>query len=100
MTLENNAAGKASVRITLPTLGALSSIVGVFLWCTGFVMGYLAFKSEMTTVNTKVDRLELQGAATQDRLNNLGNRLTAIESDTKYLVQGVAELRLSAVPKR
>jgi len=100
VTIENNAAGRPSVRITLPTLGALASIAGVVIWTVGFAMGYITFKSEMGAVNTKVDRLELQSSSVQGRLDILGNRLTSIESDTKYISQGVAELRLSAVPKR
>lgn len=100
MTLENNDRGKASIRFTLPTLGAISSIAAVFVYLGGFATGYVAFKSEMSSLRENVSELRAGNTVTQDRINVLGNRLTSIEGDTKYISQGVAELRLSAVPKR
>jgi hypothetical protein len=99
MSIETNPQGRPSIRLTLPTIGAISAIVGVLVYVVGFATGYIAFKSEMSSLREQVAELRAGNASTQDRLNNLGNRLTSIESDTKYISQGVAELRLSAVPR-
>jgi hypothetical protein len=79
-------------------LGAIASIAGVVVWVVGFSMGYLTFKSEMGSLREQVAELRAGKSATDNRLDALGNRLTSIESDTKYISQGVAELRLAAVP--
>jgi chromosome segregation ATPase len=103
MSMETNKDGTSSVRIKLAQVisiaGACASILGIFVFIGGFISGERYLSSELSSLRETVAELRSNNAATQDRLNSLGNRLTSIETDTKYISQGVAELRLSAVPR-
>ena len=101
----------SSLRISLPTLGAVSSIMGVIIFIGGWVIGYLTFKSDLKTVTDNViilrtDNTALKGYIEEMRqvVNNdrqtLSNRLTSLETESKYISQGVAELKIAIVPKR
>jgi hypothetical protein len=110
MTSENGLRA-SGIRITLPTLGAISSIIGVFIFVSGWVIGYLTFRADMRTISEGVVSLKTEIASLQTRNNimsqtitddrqTLSNRLTAIEIDSKYISQGIAELKIAIVPKR
>jgi hypothetical protein len=101
---------KHSFRMTLPTLGAVSSILSVGIFCTGWIFGYLTFKADMVVVTNNIADLRAENRIVQDRLTvfnqaltddrqNQTTRLVGMERDIKYIGQTVGELRLSRVPK-
>lgn len=95
---------RPSIKINLPTLGALSAIAGVVIFLGGWIAGYLTFKSEMLILNQNLAGLQgqmntLNTGVTSDR-QSVMNRLTNLEAEAKYISQGVAELKLAVVPKR
>lgn len=99
MTLETNG-GRPSVRLTLPNLAYISSILGVFIYVAGFYTGYLTFKSEMSSLRETVNELRSNSTTTRESIGSLTVRLSTIETDIKYIGQGVAKLQIEAVPKR
>jgi hypothetical protein len=111
MTLLQTPNGRAAIKVTLPTLGALSAIAGVLLFLFGMASGYQIFKTDMLVVNTQLADLRAASQMAQERMNMMSrtladdrerdaNRLTILESESKYISQGIAELKLALVPKR
>jgi site-specific recombinase len=101
-----------SIRVSLPTLGALSAITGVTLYLFGMVSGYQIFKSDIQNLTQQITYLRdgnsqnaervnaMQRAAAEDR-TRFADRLTALEIELKHVTQGIAELKLStSVPRR
>lgn len=99
------------LKISLPVLGAISSIMGVIIFCGGWIFGYMTFKADLRAVNQNIITLTDENRALQTRINTLsqsvvddrgvlGTRLTVLETDVKYITQGVAELKIAVVPKR
>lgn len=111
MTINESGIRTSSFRISLPALGAVSSILGVVIFCGGWIFGYMTFKADLKSVNENVVALVKQTGDLQTRLNGMSqsitddrqsatNRLATLESDIKYISQGVAELKIAVVPKR
>ena len=111
MTLQQLPNGRAAIKVTLPTLGALSAIAGVLIFIFGMIAGYLVFKSDMLVVNQQLADLRMHSTQTQERMNTMSralsddrerdsSRLTILESESKFISQGIAELKLALVPKR
>jgi hypothetical protein len=99
--------GRPSIRLTLPTLGAVSSIVGLVIFIVGWGFGYLTFKADMTAIAQHVAELRSDNTVLQERVGRLSDvintdssRLATLEADIRYISQGVAELKLAVVPKR
>ena len=111
MILNGDGLRTSSFRMSLPTLGAISSILGVIIFCGGWIFGYMTFKADMRAISDSVVVLVNQNNALQNRINimsqsvtddrqTLTNRLTVLETDVKYFSQGVTELKIAVVPKR
>ena len=111
MTLNGDGIRTSSFKMSLPALGAVSSILGVIIFCGGWIFGYMTFKADMRAINLNVVSLSEQNNALQTRINTMSqsitddrqgltNRLTALETEVKYISQGVAELKIAIVPKR
>ena len=111
MTLNGEGLRTSSFRISLPALGVISSMTGVVIFCGGWIFGYMTFKADLRAVNEAVALLSVQNVAVRNRLDmttqslnddrqTLTNRLTGLETDVKYISQGVAELKIAVVPKR
>jgi len=110
-SLEITANGKHYARLSLVALGAISSIVSVIIFCGGFIIGFTTFKADINTLTQQLTDVRVDNKNLQERLNLMGqtlvedrqmitNRLTSLEAETKYISQGVAELKLANVPKR
>ena len=95
-----NMQGRPSIRLSLPTLGAISSVLGVIIFLGGWVLGYMTFRSKMDTMTDTVASVKIDNAALRDSFNKLTNDFTEMKTDIKYISQGMAELRLAAIPKR
>jgi len=99
--------GTPSVRLTLPTLGAIASILSLVSFLAGGYFGYTEFKSDVINLAKSTagiqNRLELLQAelvtANKDR-ELLANRLTGVERDIDYIKQGIAELKLRTATGR
>ena len=96
--------GKHFFKVSAAYVAAVSSILGIVIFCGGWILGYVTFKSDVEnlkeinkSVQTRLDILS--GHITEDR-QMLTNRLTGLESETKFISQGVAELKIANVPKR
>ncbi len=96
-----------SVRFSLPTLGIISSVFAGVIFCGGWIFGYMTFKADMALITSQISDLKLQTASIGIRLNalsevvghdreNLSSRLQSLESEVKFISQGVAELKLKA----
>ncbi len=105
MRVETDEGGRQSIHVTLPTLGLVSSIAGAIIFCGGWIFGYMTFKADMNLVVSQLMDLKLQTGSIGMRVNTLGdavvldrenltNRLTVLESEVKFISQGVAELKL------
>lgn len=95
----NNGNGRF-LRVPLPTLGAVASISGVFIFLFGLISGYLMFKSEMTALTQNIVELKASDQKSQGDLATLRDKVTGMEGDVKYLVQGMAEIKIAIVPRR
>ena len=103
--------GKHYAKISLVAIGAISSIVSVIIFCGGFVVGFTTFKADIGQLSSSIEYIQsdnkniqsridiLSGHITEDR-QALTNRLTGLETESKYISQGVAELKLANIPKR
>ena len=101
-----------SIRVSLPTLGALSAVTGVVLYLFGIVSGYQIFKSELQTVSQQLTYVRDVNSQNAERVNSMqrsaaedrtrfADRLTALEIEMKHITQGLAELKLAtSVPRR
>ena len=100
MTMETSPSGVKSVRLQWPQIGAIASITSLVIFVVGFITGAMTFKSEMSVLRTNVADMRSDNATTQERINAMSIRLATIEADIKYIGQGIAEIRLSNLPKK
>jgi len=101
-----------SIRVSLPTLGALSAVTGVTLYLFGMVSGYQLFKGDIQNLTQQITYMREVNAQNGERVNSMqraaaedrtrfADRLTALEIELKHVTQGIAELKLStSVPRR
>ena len=110
-TLEVSSNGKRYAKLSLVALGSISSIVSVVIFLGGFVIGYTTFKADINMLTRQLADVRIDNKELQGRLNTMAqtlvddrqqitNRLTSLEQETKFISQGVAELKLANVPKR
>ena len=85
--------GKQRVSLSLPTIASVCSILGVVIFCGGFVVGYMAYTRSMTD-------LLAQNAEFAKRLTSVESKVIETQSDVKYIGQSISELKLAVVPKR
>jgi hypothetical protein len=95
MTISQDSEGKQSIKMTLPTLGAVSSILSVIIFCVGWLFGYLTFKADMKVVTDNVIDLRANTRLAEQHREEDARRLTNLEADIKYISQGIAEMKLS-----
>ena len=93
-----------SIRLSAAGVAAVSSAVTLVVFVIGFITGALTLKDNVSNLRQdyanlqeRIDVLSREAAA--DR-GNVSNRLTAIETESKYANQGIAELKLAIIPKR
>lgn len=96
--------GRSMLRIPLSTLGYISSILSLVVFISGFITGYVSIKAQMDTVNGQLSTLgsrvgAIDTSASADR-QSITNRLTGLETETRYIKEGIAEIRLMNIPKK
>jgi hypothetical protein len=99
-SLEISSNGKRYARLSLLALGSISSIVTFIVFCAGFIIGYLTFKAEMATVTQQLADVRADNKAMRQTLIEDSARLISLETEAKYISQGIAELKLQNIPKR
>jgi hypothetical protein len=110
MTMETDKEGVSSIRIKLRQVisiaGAVASIISVFVFIGGFITGERYLSSELNSLREDGHRfaetiadLRTSNKAMEEQINSLDRQIVSMSGDVKYISQGVAELRLSNVPK-
>lgn len=113
MVMAPNGNGNLNVlKLTLPSLGAIASILTFVSFITGAYIGYTAFKADMNELSHTTRSLDIRVASAQARTEQiqlevlnvqktmgddrqaLTNRLTGVERDIDFIKQGIAELKL------
>lgn len=106
-----NGNGRPSLKLTLPNLGAIVSVVTLLSFVMGGYIGYTAFKADMlvltnadTVMQGKVEQMRVDiaviGRSLSDDKQTLSTRLTIVEKDIEFIKQGIAQLQLRATPAR
>lgn len=85
--------GRPRISFTLPTMAAICSIAGIFLWIGGFVMGYMAYTRSMNDLIT-------QNVSLIARLSALEISVVEMHGDIKRTREDIAELKVQNIPKR
>jgi len=101
------------VTLSLPSAGYLGIVASTVIFITGWVAGYITFKSDMRTIvdineinilnltkaneslNVRVASLIQESTVSSQVLQN---RIIVIESDIKYLKETITEIRNVTVP--
>lgn len=107
INIETDHDHRQTIRFTLPTLGMISSFLGAVVFMMGWIFGYMTFKSDINLITSQMADLKLQAGSIGMRLNELSevvgrdreglsNRMISLESEVKFISQGVAELKLKA----
>jgi len=98
-TVEVSSNGKRFARFSLVAIGSISSIVTVVVATGGFISGYMLATSKMATLTEQLESIRIDNKMVVSRQDAMTNSITILEQETKYISQGVAELKLANVPK-
>lgn len=109
--IEVSSNGKRFFKVSASYVAAVSSILGIIIFCGGWIFGYMTFKADMGAISENGVNLRADIKVMQERQNTMNqtltddrqtltNQITILQTETKYISQGVAELKLADVPKR
>lgn len=98
MTITNN--GRPFIKLTMPAVTAVSSVLGIFIFLAGWSMSYLTFKADMAVSIQNLAELKGTTQKLHERVSMLENRTIVIEQNVIYIVKNVNDITLAVVPKR
>ena len=96
--------GKHFYKASSSYVAVVSSVIVITTFLGGMVVGFMMertdveyLKADNKAIQSRLDILS--GHISEDR-QVLTNKITSLEEQSKFISQGVAELRLSNIPKR
>ena len=103
-TIEISSNGKRFFRVSAQYVAALSSTLGVIIFCGGWVFGYMTFKADIKVITESVALIITDNHSLQERLNTmnqsisddrqtLSNKITALETETKNVRSDIGDLK-------
>jgi hypothetical protein len=97
--------------INWPAVAGICSILGIVIFCAGWIFGYTTFKADLRIVVENVSTIRDENKAMQDRINIMArtitddrsisdHRLTTVETQMLAIAQGIARLEVAIGTKR
>lgn len=104
MRVVRDEGGRQSIQLSMPTLTTITTLLALLTFAGGWLSSYTIFRGQMDSTQVSLNNLQAQvntlsTTLQSDRERN-SSRLTVLESDVKYITQGVAELKLNLIPRK
>jgi len=81
-----NGSWHAAVHVSAASIGAIASVIGIFIYAIGFISGYLVLRDSVLSLQTG-------NAETKIIVQDISERLTKLEDKVDYTAQGIADLK-------
>lgn len=91
--MESGGNRRSTLSVNLPTVAAISSVLGLLVYAIGFVSGYMVY-------TRSIGDLLAENTNMQKHITSIETRVTEMQGDIKYTRQDIAELKLAVVPRR